>query len=227
MTKSERPIGDSSIVNSWVIQAWSLVILSSFWFGHWSFRPGHFHSNWIIKHALIRIKRPQPRMAVEYRVELEVYNGPLDLLLYLIKRDELDIYDIPIARITDTYMQYVSMLKEMSDGGLDINVAGDFLVMAATLMEIKSAMLLPKAPVDGAEGSSAAAELADPRYELVQKLLEYKRFKDDAMALELQQHQHENRFPRFPAKLEATPTSRRRSIWMRCRSGICSPPSTG
>src|SRR5436305_12757987 len=85
--------------------------------------------------------------AHEYRVELEVYNGPLDLLLYLIKRDELDIYDIPIARITDTYLQYVHMLRGLKEGdGLDINVAGDFLVMAATLMEIKSAMLLPKAP---------------------------------------------------------------------------------
>ena len=70
---------------------------------------------------------------MEYRVELDVYNGPLDLLLYLIKRDELDIYDIPLARITDSYMHYVSMLKELSkEQGLDINVAGDFLVMAAT-----------------------------------------------------------------------------------------------
>jgi segregation and condensation protein A len=141
---------------------------------------------------------------MEYRVELEVYNGPLDLLLYLLKRDELDIYDIPIARITDTYMHYVSMLKEMTTGGLDINVAGDFLVMAATLMEIKSAMLLPKPPVvEGADGTSAAAELADPRYELVQKLLEYKRFKDNALALERQQHTHENRFPRFPASQDS------------------------
>jgi segregation and condensation protein A len=142
-------------------------------------------------------------MAMEYRVELEVYNGPLDLLLYLIKKDELDIYDIPISRITDSYMHYVSMLKEMRGDGLDINVAGDFLVMAATLMEIKSAMLLPKAPIaEGSDGSSAAAELADPRYELVQKLLEYKRFKDNALALERQQYLHENRFPRYPAKLE-------------------------
>jgi len=88
---------------------------------------------------------------VEYRVELDVYNGPLDLLLYLIKRDELDIYDIPITRILDTYMSYVEMLRNMrQENGLDINVAGDFLVMAATLMEIKSAMLLPKAaPVEG------------------------------------------------------------------------------
>src|SRR5580693_1040855 len=110
---------------------------------------------------------------MEYRVELDIYNGPLDLLLYLIKRDELDIYDIPIAQITESYMHYVQVLRGMKEeDGLDINVAGDFLVMAASLMEIKSAMLLPKAvPVEGEV--SAAAELADPRYELVQQLLEY------------------------------------------------------
>ena len=138
--------------------------------------------------------------SVEYRVELDVYNGPLDLLLYLLKRDELDIYDIPIARITDTYMSYVRMLKELSkEGGLDINVAGDFLVMAASLMEIKSAMLLPKPPISQADGDSAASELADPRYELVQKLLEYKKFKDAANLLDFKQHEHAARFPRFPA----------------------------
>jgi segregation and condensation protein A len=141
--------------------------------------------------------------AREYRVELDVFNGPLDLLLYLIKRDELDILDIPIARITDSYMHYVELLKTLSGDGLDINVAGDFLVMAATLMEIKSAMLLPKAPVEvGSDGPSAADELADPRYELVQKLLEYKQFKDSAMALERQHALHENRFPRVPAARE-------------------------
>ncbi len=146
----------------------------------------------------------QPRMAVDYRVELDVFNGPLDLLLYLIKRDELDIYDIPIARITDTYMQYVMMLKDLKgQGDFDINVAGDFLVMAATLMEIKSATLLPRAPVQNESGEpTAAQQLADPRYELVQKLLEYKQFKDAAGALEKRQHQHEARFPRFPARLE-------------------------
>jgi segregation and condensation protein A len=144
------------------------------------------------------------RPARKYRVELEVYNGPLDLLLYLIKRDELDICDIPIARITDSYMHYVEMLKELRGDGLDIDVAGDFLVLAATLMEIKSAMLLPKPPpeVSGGEGDSAAAELADPRYELVQKLLEYKRFKDNAALLERQGQLHADRFPRVPVTLE-------------------------
>src|SRR5277367_4664328 len=86
--------------------------------------------------------------SLDYRVELDVYNGPLDLLLYLIKRDELDIYDIPIAAITDSYMHHVTMLRDLKNGGLDINIAGDFLVMAATLMEIKSAMLLPRPKVE-------------------------------------------------------------------------------
>lgn len=139
---------------------------------------------------------------MEYRVQLDVYNGPLDLLLYLIKRDELDIYDIPLARITESYMQYVALLKDLArEQGLDINVAGDFVVMAATLMEIKSAMLLPKAPQTNTDGQpSVAQELADPRYELVQQLLEYKRFKDSATLLERQQQDHQNRYPRIPAK---------------------------
>src|SRR5687768_147551 len=88
----------------------------------------------------------QPKANLEYRVQLNVFNGPLDLLLFLIKRDELDIYDIPITQITESYFDYINILRGLeSDAGLDINVAGDFLVMAATLMEIKSAMLLPKA----------------------------------------------------------------------------------
>jgi len=141
----------------------------------------------------------------DYRVEIDVYNGPMDLLLYLIKRDELDIYDIPIASITDSYIGYVKMLRGLRDGGgLDINLAGEFLVMAATLMEIKSATMLPKAPVEegrDGEARSAADELADPRAELVQKLLEYKRFKDTSMLLERRAAEHAVRFPRFPAKL--------------------------
>jgi len=150
-------------------------------------------------------QRDEPRddRRGEYRVELDVYNGPMDLLLYLLKRDELDIYDIPIARITESYMHYLGMLKQLTkEEGLDINVAGDFLVMAATLMEIKSATLLPKPPPEPGKENSAAQDLADPRYELVQKLLEYKRFKDQAAMLERQQQQHEARFPRVPARLE-------------------------
>jgi segregation and condensation protein A len=101
-------------------------------------------------------------------------------------------------------MEYVELLRSMKDqAGLDINVAGDFLVMAATLMEIKSAMLLPRQPAaEPADGRSAAAELADPRFELVQQLLEYKKLKDSAALLDRQAHDHAARFPRIPPKLE-------------------------
>lgn len=144
-------------------------------------------------------------MPTEYRVQLDVYNGPLDLLLYLIKRDELDIYDIPISRITTSYMEYVKMLHELRDDeGLDINLAGEFLVMAATLMEIKSALLLPRLTQnpDDPNAPSTAEELTDPRYELVQKLLEYKRFKDSAMMLEHKAMIHSQRFARVPVRLD-------------------------
>ncbi|MGA2499532.1 MAG: segregation/condensation protein A [Tepidisphaeraceae bacterium] len=141
---------------------------------------------------------------MEYRVELDVYSGPLDLLLFLIKRDELDICDIPIARITDSYMSYIQELRNMSrEHGLDINVAGEFLVMAATLMEIKSAMLLPRQPAEG-DGTQTTQDLTDPRYELVQQLLEYKRFKDAASALDHRQTEHQQRFARYPARRDAS-----------------------
>jgi segregation and condensation protein A len=80
----------------------------------------------------------------DYRVNLDIYNGPLDLLLYLIRREEVDIYDIPISRITGQFVEHVEVLQ-----GIDPNLAGDFLVMAATLMEIKTRMLLPTPVVDG------------------------------------------------------------------------------
>ena len=142
---------------------------------------------------------------MDYRVELPVFHGPLDLLLYLIKRDELDIYDIPIHEITASYLSYLESLRRASrESGFDINIAGDFLVMAATLMEIKSAMLLPEPPaVVAKDGTTTAAQdLADPRFELVQQLLEYKRLKDNANLLEQQQADHFNRFPRVPATLD-------------------------
>lgn len=111
----------------------------------------------------------------EYRVNLDVFAGPLDLLLYLVRKDELDIYDIPIARITDQYLKYIEILKQ-----LDIDLAGDFLVMAATLMEIKSAMLLPKTDLEEENPEDAD----DPRANLIRQLLEYKRFKDAANMLQ-------------------------------------------
>jgi len=108
-----------------------------------------------------------------FRVDLESYNGPLDLLLFLIRREEVDIYDIPIARITTQYVSYVRMLETM-----DPNLAGDFLVMAASLMEIKSRTLLPTPPPEEQD-----EDFIDPRLELVRQLLEYKKFKDAARSL--------------------------------------------
>lgn len=110
----------------------------------------------------------------DYKVQLEVFEGPLDLLLYLIKRDEIDIYNIPIERITSQYMEYLSLMRM-----LDLNIAGEFIVMAATLMMIKSRMLLP---VD--ERPEAEEEDEDPRWDLVRQLVEYKRFKDAAAFLQ-------------------------------------------
>jgi len=111
----------------------------------------------------------------DYRVNLEIFAGPLDLLLYLVRKEEVDIYDIPIARITDQYLQYLEILKQ-----LDIDLAGDFLVMAATLMEIKSAMLLPRSDPEQMEAEASG----DPRAELIRQLLEYKKFKDAANLLD-------------------------------------------
>jgi len=124
----------------------------------------------------------------DYRVALDVYNGPLDLLLFLIKRDEVDIYDIPISRITQQYLEYVDVIKE-----LDPEAAGVFLVLAATLMEIKSRLLLPKPPVEEDE-----EDFGDPRLELVRQLLEYKKFKDAARDLEDRAHEHAQKHPRRP-----------------------------
>lgn len=120
-----------------------------------------------------------------YRVDLEIYNGPLDLLLYLIRRSEIDIYDIPIARITEQYLSYIDAIRL-----LDPAVGGDFLVMAATLMEIKSRMLLPTPPPE------EDGEPEDPRSELVRQLLEYKRYKDAAAWLAAQADERAERFGR-------------------------------
>ena len=122
-----------------------------------------------------------------YRVNLEVFSGPLDLLLYLVRTEEVDIYDISITRITGQYLHYLEMLKS-----LDIDVAGDFLVMASTLMEIKSAMLLPRADPEHAQDD----ELSDPRAELVRQLLEYKKFKDAANLLNAEADRQRERFAR-------------------------------
>jgi len=102
---------------------------------------------------------------MNYKIHLDKFEGPLDLLLYLIKKNDIDIKDIPIAIITDQYMEYIEMMKL-----LDLDVVGDFLVMAATLMQIKSRMLLPPDPLAG-------PEVVDPRQELIDRLKEYEQFK--------------------------------------------------
>jgi segregation and condensation protein A len=130
-------------------------------------------------------------MSEGYRVQLDVFTGPLDLLLYLIRRDELDIQDIPIARLTEQYLAYVHVLEQ-----IDPNAAGEFLVMASTLVELKSRALLPTPPLEPMDD-----DLADPRTTLVRQLLEYKRFKDAAQELRRAGDERAQRFPRSPADL--------------------------
>ena len=110
---------------------------------------------------------------MSYKVKLELFEGPLDLLLYLIKKEEIDIHDIPIAKITAQYLEALDLMKM-----LDLDIAGEFLVMAATLMQIKSRMLLPPE-----EQPPQEEEEPDPREELVKRLLEYQKFKEAAAKL--------------------------------------------
>ncbi|MDD5097481.1 MAG: segregation/condensation protein A [Candidatus Omnitrophica bacterium] len=106
---------------------------------------------------------------MNYKIKLEMFEGPLDLLLYLVKKDHLNIYDIPIAKVTQQYLEYINLMQLM-----DLNIAGEFLVMAATLMQIKSKMLLPASEL------ALEEEEMDPRAELVKRLLEYEKFKQIA-----------------------------------------------
>ncbi|OIO74110.1 MAG: hypothetical protein AUJ85_06465 [Elusimicrobia bacterium CG1_02_37_114] len=106
-----------------------------------------------------------------YDVHLEVFEGPLDLLLFLIRKNDMDIYDIPVSQITAEYLDYISVMKE-----LNLDIAGEFLVMAATLMQIKSKTMLPSPAVEEETGP-------DPREELVQRLLEYQKYKQVAQFL--------------------------------------------
>jgi len=123
-----------------------------------------------------------------YRVELEQFEGPMDLLLFFIKRDEIDIYDIPIARIADEYLAYVRVMEE-----IDLDGVGDFIYMAALLINIKARMLLPSQEAD-AEG-----EDVDPRRELVERLLEYVRFKEAADQLSTRREHRREHFVRGDA----------------------------
>ena len=129
-------------------------------------------------------------------IKLERFEGPLDLLLHLIKRDEIDIYDIPIAHITQQYLAYLELMR-----ALDLEVAGEFLVMAATLMRIKAKMLLPLPAVGEEE------EEGDPREMLVQRLIEYRQFKEAAGTLQIREADRRLLFERgmLPSEEEAGP----------------------
>jgi segregation and condensation protein A len=129
-------------------------------------------------------------MEAEYKVRLDIFEGPLDLLLYLIKRDEIDIYDISLERITKQYLEYLQAFKE-----LNIEVAGEFVVMAANLIYWKSRSLLP---VDQ-QPPEEDVEEDDPRWELIRQLIEYKKFKEAAEQLQLRQLEQEKIFSRAGA----------------------------
>ncbi len=129
-------------------------------------------------------------MQTEYKIDLDTYNGPLDLLLYLIRREEVDIYDIPITKITDQYMTYLNELQS-----IDIGLAGDFLVMASTLMYVKSQTLLPRSEETDEE------EMEDPRRELVKQLLEYKRYKEASSTMTQLSEERSQRFSRPEERL--------------------------
>jgi segregation and condensation protein A len=133
-------------------------------------------------------------MDVDYKVKLEVFEGPLDLLLYLIKRDEIDIYDISLERITSQYLEYLQAFKE-----LNIELAGEFIVMAANLIYLKSRSLLPR---DQQPPEEDAGE-DDPRWELIRQLIEYKKFKEAAAELNLRALEQERIFVRETASTSA------------------------
>lgn len=137
-----------------------------------------------------------------WQVKLPVFEGPLDLLLYLIKRDELDVYDIPIEKITRDYVDYLKAMEL-----LNLEIAGEYLVIAATLLYIKSRLLLP---VDQ-QPPEDEIEQEDPRWELVRQLVEYKKFKDAALHLGEQGALREGMFPRDPKDLNLNHSPRKQA----------------
>jgi segregation and condensation protein A len=122
----------------------------------------------------------------KYKVKLELFEGPLDLLLYLIRKNEVDIYDIPIELITDQYLQHLELMKE-----LNLDNVGEFILLASQLIYIKSQMLLPE------DERGEEEEIEDPRLELVNQLLEYRKFKNAAANLDAMQKDESLRYPRF------------------------------
>ncbi len=138
----------------------------------------------------------------EYKVKFEVFEGPLDLLLYLIKREEVDIYEVNLTRLATQFIEYIETMRL-----LDLEIAGEFLVMAATLMHIKSRELLP---LDQQVETEEEEDAEDPRWELIRQLVEYKKFKDAAGQLQALEERQEAIFPRRPGRLqfEAPETTR-------------------
>src|SRR5437773_11713689 len=134
----------------------------------------------------------------EYKVQFEVFEGPLDLLLYLVKKEEVDIYQVNLTKLATQFIEYIELMRE-----LDLEVAGEFLVMASTLMYIKSRELLPLDQQVLAEGEE---EAEDPRWDLIRQLVEYKKFKDAAAQLHQREAEQEKIFPRLPGKLEFEPS---------------------
>jgi segregation and condensation protein A len=138
------------------------------------------------------------RHVTDYKVQFEVFEGPLDLLLYLVKKEEVDIYRVNLTTLATQFLEYVEVMRQ-----LDLDIAGEFLVMAATLMYIKSRELLP---VDQqAQTAADEDEGEDPRWELIRRLVEYKKFKDAAAQLQTLEWQQDNRFPRAPAQPPSEP----------------------
>lgn len=122
---------------------------------------------------------------MDFRVDLNLFRGPMDLLLYLVRKHEVEIVDIPIAEITDQYLQYISVLEQV-----DVNAVGDFLALASTLIEIKSNEVLPGS-------DEIEKEIDDPRQELVRRLLEYKKYRDAASILEERSRVWQEHYPRL------------------------------
>lgn len=128
---------------------------------------------------------------MNFRVDLEIFRGPLDLLLYLVRKHEVEIVDLPLALITDQFLSYLAVIEQ-----LDVDMVGDFVDMASTLIELKSRLVLPRT-------DEVVEELDDPRHELVQRLLEYKRYKDAASMLEERGREWQHRFARLADDLPA------------------------
>ncbi len=147
-------------------------------------------------------KTPLPAAMAEYKVKFEVFEGPLDLLLYLIKKEEVDIYGVNLTRLATQFIEYIETMRLM-----DLEIAGEFLVMASTLMYIKSRELLPVDQQAQVEGED---EGEDPRWGLIRQLVEYKKFKDAASQLQVLEARQEDVFPRVPGKLEFAPEERPR-----------------